>query len=110
MYVGNEMPIDDVRAWAVDHPGHEDIWIDRDHRGWIAVGLRSDAAERQSELEAEFPGVGVVAVQVKHGQDELVELQREVFAVMQANGMEPNGSVSVPSGQVSAYVGLDIRT
>jgi hypothetical protein len=106
VYVGNEMPIDDVRAWAADQPGYEDIWIDRDHRGWIAVGFRSDAAERQSELEAEFPGVGVVAVQVEHGQDELVELQRDVFAVMQANGMDPNGSVSVPSGQVSAYVGV----
>lgn len=106
VYVGNDMPIEDVRAWAVDQPGYEDIWVDRNHRGWIAVGFRSDAAERQTELEAEFPGVGVVAVQVEHGQDELVELQREVFAVMQANGMDPNGSVRVPSGQVSAYVGV----
>jgi len=106
VYVGNEMPIDDVRAWAVDQPGYGDIWVDRDHRGWIAVGFRSDAAERQTELEAEFPGVGVVAVQVEHGQDELSELQRDVFAVMQANGMDPNGSASVPSGQVSVYVGV----
>jgi hypothetical protein len=106
VYVGNEMPIDDVRAWAVDQPGYEDIWIDRDHRGWIAVGFRSDVAERQSELEAEFPGVGVVAVQVEHGRDELDELQRDVFAVMQANGMDRNGGFSVPSGQVSVYVGV----
>ncbi len=106
VYVGNEMPIDDVRAWAIDQPGYEDIWIDREHRGWIAVGFRSDAAERQSELEAEFPGVGVVAVQVEHGRDQLDELQREVFAVMQANDIDRNGGISVPSGQVSAYVGV----
>ncbi len=106
VYVGNEMPIDDVRAWAVDQPGYEDIWIDREHRGWIAVGFRSDAAERQRELQAEFPGVGVVAVQVEHGQEELGELQREVFAVMQANGIDRNGGVSVPHGQVSVYVGV----
>jgi hypothetical protein len=106
VYVGNEMPIDDVRAWAVDQPGYEDIWIDRDHRGWIAVGFRSDTAQRQTELEAEFPGVGVVAVQIEHGQDELEQLLREVFAVMQANGMDRNGGVSVPSGQVSVFVGV----
>jgi hypothetical protein len=106
VYVGNEMPIDDVRAWAVDQPGYEDIWIDRNHRGWIAVGFLSDAAERQVDLEAEFPGVGVVAVQLEHGQDELDELQREVFAVMQANGMDSSGGVSVPTGQVSVYVGV----
>lgn len=106
VYVGNEMPIDDVRAWAADQPGFEDIWIDRDHRGWIAVGFLSDASTRQSALEAEFPGVGVVAVQVEHGRGELDELQREVFTVMQANGLDPNGGVSVPSGQVSVYVGV----
>ena len=106
VYVGNEMPIDDVRDWAVGQPGYEDIWVDRDHRGWIAVGFRSDAAERQTELVAEFPSVGVVAVQVEHGRKELYELQRDVFAVMQANGIDPNGSVSVPSGHVSAYVGV----
>lgn len=111
VYVGNEMPIDDVRAWAADQPGYEDIWIDRDRRGWIAVGFRSGASERQGELEAEFPGVGVVAVQVEHRREELDELQRKVFAVMQANGMDRNGGFSVPSGQVSVYVGvLDERT
>lgn len=106
VYVGNEVPIDEVRAWAVEQPGYEEIWIDRDHRGWIAVGFLTDAAERQAELEAEFPGVGVVAVEVEHGQAELDELQRTVFAVMQENGIDPNGSASVPSGHVSAYVGV----
>jgi hypothetical protein len=106
VYVGNEMPIDDVRAWAVDQPGYEDIWIDRENRGWIAVGFRSDAAERQTELEAQFPGVGVVAVQIEYGRDELDELLREVFAVMRANGLSPSGGASVPTGQVSVYVGV----
>src|SRR5690606_15444201 len=44
VYVGNEMPTEAVRAWAQQQPGFQDLWIDRDHNGWIAVGFTRDVA------------------------------------------------------------------
>jgi hypothetical protein len=79
-YVASEMPIDEVRSWAEQQPGYQTIWIDRDHNGWITVAFSSDAAERQADLQAAFPGVGVVAVQVDWTLDELLALQQRIGA------------------------------
>src|SRR3546814_4631415 len=46
VYGGNSMPVEEVRAWAVDQPGFEGIWIDRAHNGWV----RSE--EHTSELQS----------------------------------------------------------
>jgi hypothetical protein len=49
--------------------------------------MRSDEPSSESvALDSSIPSTTPPpdAVQVEHGQDELVELQREVFAVMQA--------------------------
>ena len=35
IYVGNEMPIDEVREFAHTLDGFQGIWIDRGHNGWI---------------------------------------------------------------------------
>jgi hypothetical protein len=78
MYVFNEMPEDEVRAWAEDQPGFQSIWIDRDHNGWITVAFSEDAAARQADLELQFPGVGVVAVEVDWSVEELGALQNRV--------------------------------
>ncbi|MDQ3468607.1 MAG: hypothetical protein M3487_02355 [Actinomycetota bacterium] len=80
VYVGNEMPLEDVREWAASRPGYAEIWIDRDHFGWITVAFTADAAARQAEVEAEFPGVGVVAVDVPTSLADLGALQEEVVA------------------------------
>jgi hypothetical protein len=47
-YVGNEMPADAVREWASQYPDFVDIWIDRDHNGWVAAGFTDDVADRQA--------------------------------------------------------------
>jgi len=83
IYVGNEQPTEQVRNWAQTRPGYEDIWIDRQHNGWISVGFSEDAATRQAELETEFPGVGVVAVAVPATNAELQVLRADVEAVLQ---------------------------
>jgi hypothetical protein len=82
IYVGNEMPVEAVRDWAIGQPGYEDIWIDREHNGWVAVAFSRDAAARQADLEREFPGVGVVAVPVDRSTVELEALQRRVMDVL----------------------------
>jgi hypothetical protein len=82
IYVGNEMPVEEVRAWAVGQPAYEDIWIDREHNGWVAVAFSRDAAARQTDLEREFPGVGVVAVPVERTTAELEAIQRRVMEVL----------------------------
>lgn len=86
IYVGNEMPVDQVRGWAAGRPGYQEIWIDREHLGWITVAFSEDAEARQAELEREFPDVGVVAVEVRHTAAELDALQRRVTEELAAGG------------------------
>lgn len=78
IYVGNEQPTEAVQAWAASKPGYQEIWLDREHNGWITVAFSQDAAARQEELEAEFPDVGVVAVEVDWTMDQLVALQERI--------------------------------
>lgn len=105
VYVGNEMPVDEVRAWAAEQPGFEEIWIDRDHNGWISVGFSEGADDRQAELEQEFPGVGVVAVPLDWTAAELEALRAEAFGAMEEAGFPVGGSHSVPHGLVEVWVG-----
>lgn len=103
IYVGNNAPVDEVRAWASQQPGYEDIWVDRNHNGWVSVGFSEDAAARQADIEAEFPGAGVVAVEVRATEQELRALRAEVEEALE--GLDSWGlSHSVPSGMVSVDV------
>lgn len=77
-YVGNEMPTEEVRAWASQYPGFVDIWIDRDHNGWVAAGFTESVAERQTEIAEAFPDDGVVAVEIPRTEADLTELQNRV--------------------------------
>ena len=111
VYVANEQPIDEVRAWAATQPGFEDIWVDRDHNGWITVGFSENAAERQRDLETEFPGAGVVAVAVEFGESELESLRADVVEAIEDTPLGFGVGVSVSSGQVVLDLGvLDERT
>ena len=79
IYVANEAPVEEVQGWAAGQPGFEEIWIDRDHLGWLTVAFSRDAAVRQAELADAFPGVGVVAVHVDWTRAELEALQQRVM-------------------------------
>jgi hypothetical protein len=105
IYVSNEMPADEVRAWAATRPGYEDIWIDRDHLGWITVAFSHDAEARQAELEREFPGVGVVAVEVDWTMAELEALQRRVGDELMPDVASSSG-IYITKGVVSIGVGV----
>lgn len=105
VYVANEMPVEDVRAWAVDQPGFEDIWIDRERNGWISVAFSEGAEERQAELEEQFPAVGVVAVPVEWTEAQLVALRDEAFGAMEGAGFQVGGSHGVHTGLVEVWVG-----
>ena len=78
IYVANEQPTEEIRAWAAGKPGFEELWIDRDHLGWITVAFSVDAEARQAELKELFPDVGVVAVGVDWTMAELETLQQRV--------------------------------
>ncbi len=77
-YIGNEMPVDRVRRWASQYSDFVDVWIDREHNGWVTVAFTDNVAERQAEIEDEFPDEGVVAVQIELTEEDLTELQNEV--------------------------------
>ena len=105
VYVANEMPVEEIRAWAVEQPGFEDIWIDRDHNGWVSVAFSEEAEARQADLEERFPGVGVVAVPVEWTEAELVALRDQAFGAMTDAGFQPGGSHGVHTGLVEVWVG-----
>lgn len=78
IYVGNEMPVEEVQRWAANQPGYQGIWIDREHNGWVTAAFTEGVAERQADIDAMFPDDGVVAVEVEHTADELADLQARV--------------------------------
>lgn len=104
IYVGNEMPIDDVRAFAQTLDGFQEVWIDRAHNGWIGVGFDdADIEAQQARLEAEFPGVGVVAVEMPFTPEELDEVFQDLQGGLPV-GMEP-ASIYEVQGYVEVWVG-----
>lgn len=78
VYVANEQPTEEIRAWAAHQPAFEELWIDRDHLGWVVVAFSQDADARQAELEERFPGVGVAVIGVDWTMAEMHGLQRRV--------------------------------
>ena len=104
IYVGNEMPIDEVRVFAQTLDGFRDVWIDRAHNGWIGVGFDGgDIEAQQALLEAEFPGIGVVAVEVPYTSEELDQVFQDLQGGLPA-GIEP-ASIYEVQGYVEIWVG-----
>lgn len=98
--------VDGVRAWASDRQGFEDLWLDRDHHGWVHAGFHGadlDIAGLQEQVAQEFPGAGVVVVAVPYTLEDLQELHDRVLRALSAVGAEPTGgtALSVPHGHVS---------
>jgi hypothetical protein len=106
IYAGN--PDDEVmrlRQWAATKPGFQDLWIDRDHLGWITLAFSADAAARQAELESELPDIGAVAVQVPWTEGELLNLQRRLRAALLTIDVGHATGTLINKGVVSAEVG-----
>jgi hypothetical protein len=102
IYVANEQPVEELQAWAESRPGFEELWIDREHLGWVVLGFSEDADARQAELTAAFPEVGAVVVPVERTLDELLALQREVHE--QLEGISGSWA-SVAQGVVGVELG-----
>ena len=102
IYVANEMPAEEVRAWASRKPGFEEIWIDRNHGGWITVAFSTDAEARQAELAEAFPDVGAVAVEVDWTMPELTDLQRRIGDELP----EASSTIFVKQGVVGIGIGV----
>ena len=105
IYVANEQPTEEIRAWASGQPGFEEIWVVRDHLGWITVAFSADAEARQAELDRLFPDVGVVAVEVEWSLEELLELQQRIGDEL-GPLFEPSTWASVQQGVVGIGVGV----
>ena len=102
IYVANEMPVDEVRAWAAAQPGFEDIWIDREHLGWITLAFSRDADLRQLELRQRFPDVGAVVVAVPWTMADLEHLQAKVH---QRLPFVSGSGIQSQRGVVTIFVG-----
>ncbi|HEY6627941.1 MAG TPA: hypothetical protein VI193_03045 [Acidimicrobiia bacterium] len=106
IYVGNEQPFEEVRAFAQGLDGFQDMWFDRAHNGWIGVGFTSgtDVLAQQAALEAEFPDVGIVAVEMPHTAEELAAFAAQIGSRLPAD-MDTAGVYEV-QGYVEVWVGL----
>ena len=98
--------IDQVRVWASGQAGFQDLWLDRDHHGWVHVGFHGadvDIAGLQHQVAQEFPGEGVVVVALPYTLAELQDLSDRVMPALAAVGAEPTVGVGldVPRGLVS---------
>jgi hypothetical protein len=100
------MPTEEVKAWAQTKPGFEEIWIDRDHGGWITVAFSSDAAARQAELPTAFPGVGVVVVEVDWDIAQLRTLQQRVAEELSGKLGSMSVGVDIKRGKVEVGLGV----
>lgn len=105
IYVANEQPTEEILAWASGQPGFEELWIDRDHLGWITVAFSADAEARQADLERLFPDVGVVALEVNWSLAELEQLQRRIGDEL-GPLFGPSSWISVQQGVVGIHVGV----
>lgn len=105
IYVANEQPTEEILAWASGQPGFEELWIDRDHLGWITVAFSTDADERQADLERLFPDVGVVALEVEWSLAELEQLQRRIGEEFDPI-FAPSSWISVQQGVVGIGLGV----
>jgi hypothetical protein len=105
VYVGGDQPVRQVQAWARLQPGFQQLWLDNDRFGWITLAFTSDAEARQVDLQAKFPDVGVVAVEVPTTLAELNALQRRAHRLLDEAGIEYEGSgSSVTQWAIELYV------
>ena len=105
IYVANEQPTEEILGWASGQPGFVELWIDRDHLGWITVAFSTDADARQADLERLYPDVGVVAVEVEWSLAELEQLQRRIGDEL-GPLFGPSSWISVQQGVVGIGVGV----
>jgi hypothetical protein len=96
LYVSNEMPIDEVMEWAQGRDGFQDLWIDRNRNGWLTVAFIGDVTSHQQAMEDEFPGVGVVAVELPGPVSDLFDLHDRVRSALDGIG---HGSSSIQPHQ-----------
>lgn len=106
IYVANEQPLERVHAWASSQPGFEEIWIDREHRGWITLAFSRDAEQRQAELAERFPDVGVVVVAVGWTMAELESLQQRVVSALSQRSKAFSAAILPTHGVVAVGVGV----
>ncbi|SEE89873.1 hypothetical protein [Ruania alba] len=74
VYVGNDQPVEQVQAWALDLPGFAGVWIDRERNGWVTVAFTEDVDQRRAEAAEQFPDEGVAVVAAEHTEAELTAL------------------------------------
>lgn len=103
VYASNEQPIGQLRRWARSKPGFQEMWIDRDHLGWVVLAFSEDADTRQAELARDLPDVGAVAVGVDWTAKELRQLQRRAVRVLP--DILQGAGTNVFKGVVELFVG-----
>jgi hypothetical protein len=107
IYAGNDMPIEQVRSFASGLAGYENIWIDREHNGWVTVGfVDADVQSHQRLLEEEFPNAGVVAVEMPYTYAELDRIRERIHQTLPddmdaSNMFETRGVVTIWVGRLS---------
>jgi hypothetical protein len=69
-------------AYAVAFPYYVGIWARARHESWLIVGVSGGMRELQADLDAQFPGARVLAINVDWNEQQLGNLSGEVQAAL----------------------------
>lgn len=108
VYGNAEELLSEVHAWAVGQPGFVELGLDRERNGWITVWVKdADAGALQQEVAREWPGEGIVVVEVPWTAGELEAVLTEVDAALREAGVRSGGSALSPHrGVVEIHLGV----
>ena len=79
--------VQQVQAWAVGQPGFVELGLDRERNGWITVWVKDAEVDAlQQEVAREWPGEGIVVVEVPWTAGELEAVLADVDAALDEAG------------------------
>src|SRR5690606_8384286 len=79
---------------------------DRERNGWLTLGFTEGVADAQAAVSREFPGVGVVVVEVPFTLQELMDLHGRIREVLLEETEHIASSISVHNGVVEMNVAI----
>ena len=91
-------------SYALAWPYYVTTWSRAEHESWIIVGVSGGMAELQNELDLNFPGARVLAMNIAWNEQQLADLAGQVQQVVSEVDSEAVVDWSIASGRVSVGV------
>jgi len=94
-------------AYALQFPFYVGVWPRTNHESWLIVGVSGGMQELQTELDVQFPGARVLAMNVTWDPYSLSVLSDSVAAAVQTVVPDATVDWSVATGLVAVELAAD---